>query len=179
MELYLYYNCLIYVNSLRKEIVKHMQKILPKELADEIMQNKTAMYRVAYSITNNDADAQDAVGDAIVKAFEHLYQIKKKKSVKAWLMQIVVNSAKNIVKKQSRLKLVESEMEIIENSEVFEMDTMWPVIMELPEKSREVVVLYYYEQFTTKEISKMLAISEGTVKSRLSRSREKLIKLLY
>ena len=93
-------------------------------------------------------------------------------------MQIVVNSAKNIVKKQSRLMLVESEMEIIENSEVFEMDTMWPVIMELPEKSREVVVLYYYEQFTTKEISKMLAISEGTVKSRLSRSREKLIKLL-
>ena len=68
--------------------------------------------------------------------------------------------------------------EYIENSEVFEMDTMWPVIMELPEKSREVVVLYYYEQFTTKEISKMLAISEGTVKSRLSRSREKLIKLL-
>ena len=64
MELYLYYNCLIYVNSLRKEIVKHMQKILPKELADEIMQNKTAMYRVAYSITNNDADAQDAVGAA-------------------------------------------------------------------------------------------------------------------
>ena len=75
-----------------------MQKISPEELTEIIMQNKEAMYRLAYSVTGNDADAQDAVGDAIVKAFEHLHQIKKKDSAKAWLMQIVVNSSKNIIK---------------------------------------------------------------------------------
>ena len=155
-----------------------MQKISPEELTEIIMQNKEAMYRLAYSVTGNDADAQDAVGDAIVKAFEHLHQIKKKDSAKAWLMQIVVNSSKNIIKKQSRYQLMNEDFMETEEAAAFCEDTMWPLVMELPEEFRTVVVLFYYEQFTTKEISTFLGISEGTVKSRLSRSREKLAKLL-
>ena len=50
--------------------------------------------------------------------------------------------------------------------------------MELDEEFREVVVLYYYEQFSVREIGKMLRVPEGTVKSRLARAREKLLRII-
>ena len=52
------------------------------------------------------------------------------------------------------------------------------LVMSLPAEFREVVILYYYERFTIKEISQILEVSGGTVKSRLSRAREKLRLLL-
>ncbi|MCI5621667.1 MAG: RNA polymerase sigma factor [Lachnospiraceae bacterium] len=155
----------------------HMQKITSEELTRVIMENMSGMYRLAFSIVGNDADAQDAVGDTVVKAYEKIQTLRKKESVQSWLMQILVNNSRNIVKKR-RWKLLENEMEDLEDSGAFKSDEMWPLVMELPEEFRIVVALYYYQNFSVKEIGKMLKISEGTVKSRLSRGREKLSKLL-
>lgn len=154
-----------------------MQKITSEELTRVIMENMSGMYRLAFSIVGNDADAQDAVGDTVVKAYEKIQTLRKKESVQSWLMQILVNNSRNIVKKR-RWKLLENEMEDLEDSGAFKSDEMWPLVMELPEEFRIVVALYYYQNFSVKEIGKMLKISEGTVKSRLSRGREKLSKLL-
>lgn len=55
-----------------------MQLITKEELADLIFENKESMYRLAYTIVENDADAQDAVGDAIVKAFGNIQRLRKK-----------------------------------------------------------------------------------------------------
>lgn len=154
-----------------------MQKITSEELARVIMENMSGMYRLAFSIVGNDADAQDAVGDTVVKAYEKIHTLRKKESVQSWLMQILVNNSRNIVKKR-KWKLLENEMEDLEDSGAFKSDEMWPLVMELPEEFRIVVALYYYQEFSVKEIGKMLKISEGTVKSRLSRGREKLSKLL-
>lgn len=155
----------------------HMQKITSEELARVIMENMSGMYRLAISIVGNAADAQDAVGDTVVKAYEKIHTLRKKESVQSWLMQILVNNSRNIVKKR-KWKLLENEMEDLEDSGAFKSDEMWPLVMELPEEFRIVVALYYYQEFSVKEIGKMLKISEGTVKSRLSRGREKLSKLL-
>lgn len=154
-----------------------MQKITSEELARVIMENMSGMYRLAISIVGNAADAQDAVGDTVVKAYEKIHTLRKKESVQSWLMQILVNNSRNIVKKR-KWKLLENEMEDLEDSGAFKSDEMWPLVMELPEEFRIVVALYYYQEFSVKEIGKMLKISEGTVKSRLSRGREKLSKLL-
>ena len=89
-----------------------------------------------------------------------------------------MNSSKNIVKKKSKWTLLDNEMEELEDHHAFQSDLMWPLVMELSEEFRMVVALYYYEQFSVHEISRLLKISEGTVKSRLSRGREKLSKLL-
>ena len=155
-----------------------MQILTAEELAELIISCKAGMYRVAYSIAGNDADAQDAVGDTIVRAYENLHKLRKKESANSWLMQILVNSSKNIVKKKSKWTLLDNEMEELEDHHAFQSDLMWPLVMELSEEFRMVVALYYYEQFSVHEISRLLKISEGTVKSRLSRGREKLSKLL-
>ena len=81
-----------------------MQLITKEELADLIFENKESMYRLAYTIVENDADAQDAVGDAIVKAFGNIQRLRKKTSEKSWLMQILVNSAHDIVRKKKQVE---------------------------------------------------------------------------
>ena len=73
-----------------------MQRITQEELSALIMDNKDGMYRLAFSILRNDADAQDAVSEAIVLAFEKCHQLRKISSAKSWLMQILVNSSKKI-----------------------------------------------------------------------------------
>ena len=154
-----------------------MKRITQEELSDLIMDNKDSMYRLAFSIVRNDADAQDAVSEAIVHAFEKMYQIRKISSAKSWLMKILVNASKRIVAQSHKFVLTENENQY-EQIQPFESDEMWTTVMELDEEFREVVVLYYYEQFSVKEIGKMLKIPDGTVKSRLSRAREKLLRII-
>ncbi len=154
-----------------------MQRITQEELSALIMDNKDGMYRLAFSILRNDADAQDAVSEAIVLAFEKCHQLRKRPSAKSWLMQILVNSSKKIALQSNKYVLLENEIQY-EQAEEFKDDDMWETVMELDEEFREVVVLYYYEQFSVREIGKMLRVPEGTVKSRLARAREKLLRII-
>lgn len=154
-----------------------MQRITQEELSALIMDNKDGMYRLAFSILRNDADAQDAVSEAIVLAFEKCHQLRKTSSAKSWLMQILVNSSKKIAVQSNKYVLLENEIQY-EQAEEFKDDDMWETVMELDEEFREVVVLYYYEQFSVREIGKMLKVPEGTVKSRLARAREKLLRII-
>ena len=154
-----------------------MQRITQEELSALIMDNKAGMYRLAFSILRNDADAQDAVSEAIVLAFEKCHQLRKTSSAKSWLMQILVNSSKKIAVQSNKYVLLENEIQY-EQAEEFKDDDMWETVMELDEEFREVVVLYYYEQFSVREIGKMLRVPEGTVKSRLARAREKLLRII-
>lgn len=154
-----------------------MQRITQEELSALIMDNKDGMYRLAFSILRNDADAQDAVSEAIVLAFEKCHQLRKRSSAKPWLMQILVNSSKKIAVQSNKYVLLENEIQY-EQAEEFKDDDMWETVMELDEEFREVVVLYYYEQFSVREIGKMLRVPEGTVKSRLARAREKLLRII-
>lgn len=154
-----------------------MKRITQEELSALIMDNKDGMYRLAFSILRNDADAQDAVSDAIVLAFEKCHQLRKRSSAKSWLMQILVNSSKKIALQSNKYVLLENEIQY-EQAEEFKDDDMWETVMELDEEFREVVVLYYYEQFSVREIGKMLRVPEGTVKSRLARAREKLLRII-
>ena len=152
-----------------------MTKLSKQELEKLILDNREYLYRLAFSYMKNDADAQDAVSEAIVTAYEHLHSVRKKESARAWLMQILVNKCVSILRQKKR----ESEIQLsIENCSPFEYDELWLVVMELPKDLRYIVVLFYYEQFTTKEISKILKIAEGTVKSRLARARRKLYEFL-
>ena len=154
-----------------------MQRITQEELSALIMDNKDGMYRLAFSILRNDADAQDAVSEAIVLAFEKCHQLRKTSSAKSWLMQILVNSSKKIAVQSNKYVLLENEIQY-EQAEEFKDDDMWETVMELDAEFREVVVLYYYEQFSVREIGKMLRVPEGTVKSRLARAREKLLRII-
>lgn len=152
----------------------HIQKEVFAELVRE---NKVPMYRLAYGILRNQMDAEDAVSEAVVKAFERLNSLRDPEKFKPWMMQIVANEARKLYGKKKRVDLVEDASEM----KLYHEDTkneLWDIVVRLDEKSRAVVILFYYEQLSLKEIGGVLDISEGTVKSRLFRAKEKLRVLL-
>lgn len=150
--------------------MKTMEK---EEFCRRIRTLETPMYRYALGMLRNHADAEDAVSEAVLKAWTHLAQLKNPDSFRAWTMSILTNEIRKIGSYKSRVEPCE-DMGRCEECREEGHGELWHLIAALPREFRDVVILYYYEGFLAKEISHMLKIPEGTVKSRLGRARGKL-----
>lgn len=146
-----------------------------EELSKLILENQKEMYVLACSILKNQADAQDAVSECIVRAFENRTSLKKRTSARSWLMKILINVSRSAITKRQKVVLFADPEQYEQEPETAE-DHLWSVILELSENVRVVMVLYYYEGFSVKEISTLLDIPEGTTKTRLSSGRKQLAK---
>ena len=76
-------------------------------------QNKTGLYREAYSYLQNAADAEDAVSNTILKAYEKIETLKDIRKMKAWLYRILVNECKDMIKKRNKWSYVEMSVSCI------------------------------------------------------------------
>ena len=146
-----------------------------EELSKLILENQKEMYVLAYSILKNQADAQDTVSECIVRAFENRTSLRKRTSARSWLMKILINVSRSAITKRQKVVLFADPEQYEQEPETAE-DHLWSVILELPENVRVVMVLYYYEGFSVREISTLLDIPEGTTKTRLSSGRKQLAK---
>ena len=136
------------------------------------------IYRIAFSRTQNKADAEDITQDVFLKYIKADKKFKDEEHRKAWLLRVAINHTNDFVKSahyRSRASLEEipdSEIHIEEKSEVYY------AVQSLPEKYRLVVHLFYYEDMSVAEISKITKTKETTVKSQLSRARDMLREIL-
>lgn len=140
------------------------------EFSEQIKMYRYQLYVVAYTILGNEDDAQDAVCSAILNAYEHLDQLKDSRKFKAWLITITKNEALQLKRKRMELpgdEKVEELLEPVRDS----YNELWDVVQNLKEEFRLVIVLFYYNDLSMREISQILDIPVGTVKSRLNRGR--------
>lgn len=155
-----------------------MEQRKKEQFCEVVQASRKKMYRVAYRILQNQEDAKDAVGEAIVKAYEKIDLLRNEDRLEAWIMQIVLNVSKNMRIKRSREVYGETE-KILKQREVWDYhDELWDIIEKMPTKYGDVLHLFYYEEYTMDEISEILDVPVGTVKSRLNRGKERLKKLL-
>ena len=149
-----------------------MSVINKEELSKLILENQKEMYVLAYSILQNQADAQDAVSECIVRAFENRTSLRKRTSARSWLMKILINVSRSAITKRQKVVLFADPEQLTEVPQ----DHLWSAILELSENVRVIMVLYYYDGLSVREISAMLNIPEGTTKTRLSAGRKQLAK---
>lgn len=135
------------------------------------------MYRLALAMLHNRQDAEDAVSEAVLIAYEKRHTLRDRKRFKPWIMQIMANEARRIYGKNRRITPME-DMEAYMPSFRDENHELWDVVMQLETAHREVIMLYFYERFSIKEIGRILRVPEGTVKSRLSRAKKALKEML-
>jgi RNA polymerase sigma-70 factor (ECF subfamily) len=131
--------------------------------------------------------AEDAFQEVFLKIYKKYGSFKGQSSEKTWIMSITINVCKDILRSSwlKRVLLMENLSEernhdtvddkVIKN---IEEELIFNEVVSLPANLKDVIVLYYYQEFTTKEISKILDTAEGTVRSRLHRARELLKKKL-
>lgn len=141
---------------------------------EEIRNVKRNAFGVAYLILKNTSDCEDAMGAAIVKAYEHRGRLKKRSSFRAWFLQILRNECMTILR--GRRKVIETEeipQSVPDDPDTAQAIDLRNALMRLPEASRN--ALYLQEQgYTMEEIAEIMNVPAGTVKSRISRAKEQL-----
>ena len=141
--------------------------------------NKVSMYRVSKSILNKEEDVEDAVSEAILKAYKNIKSLKDESFFKTWLIRIVINESNTIYKKRKREIVVENEhFANVQVNDKYKDLTLYNAINQLDDDLRITTILFYFEDVKYKDIANILDIKEGTVKSRLSRAKEKLYNIL-
>lgn len=140
---------------------------------------KDNLFSVAFNICGNAADAEDVVQDTLIRYHTANKPFDDEQHIRAWLIRVAVNKAKNVNMSFWRRKSVplEEYMETL-TFETPEAETLFEQVMRCPEKYRIALHLFYYENYSVKEIAEILHLSETNVKVRLSRGRSLLKKKL-
>ena len=143
-----------------------MQRV--KALFEE---HKDMVYRLALSYTGNPHDAQDISQEVFLRLIQWIGRVKAG-SERAWLAKVTVNCCKNLRSSYGRC----NTRELMETDAVSQPQEvgLTETIMSLPGDYRIVLYLFYYEEYSTKEIAKLLRVSQSTVTTRLHRARLQL-----
>ncbi len=138
-----------------------------KELGALIIDGTDDFYRVAKSILKEDADCQDAVQEAVSKAFAKIDTLREKKYAKTWFIRILLNECYRMLRQRKREAAYHEQ---ISGEEVrqHQYSDLYQKIMSLEIEYRVPLVLYYLNQYTIKEIGQMLDLGDSAVKMRLS-----------
>lgn len=187
----------------RKELTS-MNEISESHLIELVKQGDTQAYEelyqryhklafyYAYKLCKNDADAKDIVQESFIEIYRSIGSLKENSFFKAWMYKIVSSKSKKLFRKNKHItsdfeneavlgEVREQRIEFIPEALAHfknDQELLNAFIDQLPEAQRSIVVLFYLEQFSLKEIAEIIDLPIGTVKSRLSYARTYLKKAL-
>lgn len=145
---------------------------------DQLMKTQLQkMYRIAISMLQNEEDAADAIQETVLRCWQKIGQLKNDEYFQTWLIRILINQCKDILRKRKKVVCIE-EIPEIAHEDIYFSDEWKEVLCRLNEKNRIVMELYYVDGFSTKEIAEMLHISDMSVRSRMTRGRKQLEQIL-
>ena len=134
------------------------------------------MYRVAWSILRNDADVQDALQDAVLRAWEKRDRLREESLFRTWITRILINACYDAQRKRRRMVPVEN---LPDQAQPDAPDPELAMALEaIPEKLRLPLVLCYSEGMSYEEAADVLRIPASTLRGRLRRGRDALRKEL-
>lgn len=143
-----------------------------------VAQYQDAVFRLAYSYTKSQYDADDITQNVFLQLYQTNRSFENESHLKNWLMRVTVNQCKNLFRAPWR---AHENIDDYANTLGFEdrqSSDLFYMVMEMDKKYRTVLMLYYYEGYAVKDISRILAVPEKTVSTRLIRARNKLKYLL-
>lgn len=145
------------------------------EFISAVKRNSNRLYLIAISFTKSHHSAEDIVQDTFLKLWLVNIEFEGNEHIDKWLTTVCVNKSKDYIKAPffSKTTILDDAKELYTFDNIEDMD-IFNAVMSLPKKERTVIHLFYYEDMTIKEISKILKVKESTITTRLSRAREKL-----
>ncbi len=159
-------------------------------LAALVEQYATTLYRVAFSVLRNAADAEDAVQEAFLRVLRHRDSLNEIRDHRVWLVRIVWNI---VLDRKRRAKTRPETDDVSELARVLPAaglsaeevaaaaqhhTRVLRLLEKLPVKEREVLVLSAFEELSSVEIAAVLGVTESSVRSRLFRARKLMAELL-
>ena len=146
------------------------------EFAQRILAMTDVLYRIAWSQLRQQADREDAVQETIRRAWEKQESLRDERYMQTWVIRILLNVCRSQQRRAQRM-LPTEDVPIIQ-ADTQQSTPLLDALFTLEENFRLPLQLRYVEGYNVAEVARMLRLPEGTVKSRLSRGRDKLKALL-
>lgn len=140
------------------------------------------MYKTAVVILKNEDDAYDALQEALINMYTNIQKLQSIEAFNFWSRKTIVNSCYKLINKNK--KVIELNTQLTDDfqetrEDIYDCeDNVVKILEQIEPDLRLTATLYYYNDLSTKEIAETLNIPLGTVKSRLSRARNKLFEIL-
>ena len=135
--------------------------------------HKRFVYNVCYRMIGCGEDAIDATQTTFIRAYKGLKSFRGSCAFRSWLYRIAVNACTEMLRKNARQARMSREIPA-PVEETAKDDRLWSAMLELPAGLRAVLVLFYFQQLTVREIAESMNCSEGAAKVRLCRARAAL-----
>jgi len=151
---------------------------------------KHMLYTLTIGIVKNKEEAEEVSQDSFVKAYKNLASFKGDSKFSTWIYKIAYYASLDVVKKNKRLvysedidNIREGELGSVQDSlkcleEKERKEVINKALLKLPGEERVILTLFYFEDLSIKEISKVVNLSEDNIKVKLFRSRKKLASIL-
>jgi len=138
-------------------------------------QYKDMIFRIALNYYGNPFDADDTVQEVLLRLFRNNKGFQSKEHARNWLIRVTINQCKNNLRNAKlHLHTPLEEADIPVQFQYPEQSELYQAVMDLPEKYRTVLYLFYYEELSVNEIAAALEIKPSAVTTRLSRARQHL-----
>lgn len=137
-----------------------------------VIKHENKLFRTAVSVMGNRADAEDIVQEVFIKVMEKAPDFASDEHESAWLIRVTINLCRSRLR-SAWLRRTEPLLDSYP-AQTEEQQSLIDQVMALPAKYRIVVHLFYYERYSIKEISDLTDRKESTVRSLLTRARQKL-----
>ncbi|GAA3413191.1 RNA polymerase sigma factor [Paenibacillus hodogayensis] len=147
-----------------------------KELAELYQRHADLIYRLSYIYLKNPVDAEDAVQSVFLKLIKSQMVFNDHEHEKAWLTVTARNYCKDVLKNWWKIRRVALDAlpEVPSWTGDEPSGKVFARLLSLPTKYKTVLYLYYFEEYSVKEISGLLGHKESTIQTQLSRGRKRL-----
>lgn len=150
-----------------------------KEFLDTYTAYSGSIQRTLKGLTGNDSIAEELTQEAFIKAWNALPQFGFRSSLKTWIYQVALNVGRDWLRGHKNKNILMDEMSVEdESNSKYEQIAIQEALLELDDEVREILVLFYFEGLKQDELSEILKVPGGTIKSRLFNARSKLKDIL-
>lgn len=141
--------------------------------AELIRRNKQSMYKMAWIYLQNEDDIADALQDTILSCYEKISTLREPRYFKTWMTRILINKCTDILRRKTQDRNIQ---DIQAGQDCWELERCeWKqLLLCLDEGTQKIVEMYYFDEFSIREIGEMLGMNKNTVATRLSRARKTL-----
>lgn len=139
-----------------------------------VHEQQRQLYRIAVSYTASSADAEDAMQEALLRAWKRRDTLRNPAYFSTWLNRILINECKTLLRKRKRQLPTADLPNLAAPPPDEQAMPCGRALFALPEKYRVPLVLNLLEGYTLREIAAMLSLPVGTVKTRIARAKQKL-----
>lgn len=174
----------------KKDDIYYIEKVLNGQtgyFSNIVEKYQDIVFSIALKVLKNREDAEEMAQESFIKAYKSLHTFKGTAKFSTWLYRIVYNTCISEVRKKKQYFVSTDDVQIEDETEELQLDgipeenrakCVKAALEKLPEDEYTLILLYYFEDQSVEEISKVTRLSESNVKVKLFRARKRLYTII-